>query len=96
MYVLTALSQTLHLDLVRRGKGREGRMENVEKCKRMRERREGKTKEERSRENKREKKGEKRERSDIPLILILQFKHCLKDVFRCIYWLNFFHLTASR
>jgi len=39
MYVLTALSQTLHLDLMRRGNGREGRMENVEKCKRMGKRR---------------------------------------------------------
>jgi len=62
MYVLTALSQTLHLDLVRRGKGREGRMENAEKCKRMGKRREGKTKEERSRENKREKRMEGEER----------------------------------
>jgi len=51
---------------VRRGKGREGRMENVEKCKRVGKRREGKTKEERSRENKREKKGEKREGATSP------------------------------
>ena len=47
MLVLTA-ARTLQVDLERRGKGREGRRENIGKCKMMRNRRgEGKTKEER-------------------------------------------------
>ena len=47
MLVLTA-ARTMQVDLERRGKGREGRRENIGKYKMMRNRRgEGKTKEER-------------------------------------------------
>jgi len=35
-------------------------------------------------------KGETRKNRGIPSVLILQFKHCLKDTFRCRYWLCFF------
>jgi len=94
-------ARTLQLESGRRGKEREGRRENLGKCKR-REKKERKRRKrsgdsgEMSRENEWERGGgrerkEKREKNrGIPSVLNLQIKHCLKDTFRCRYWLCFF------
>jgi len=78
----------------RRQKGEFREMQKEREKERKRRKRSGDSGE-MSRENEWERggegeKGETRKNRGIPSVLILQFKHCLKDTFRCRYWLCFF------